>query len=117
MPKESGETVGFDVLVRSPASGRSPTVASIREFRPDPKEIERCRRWFASRGVEAHPTEFGLACRAPRKLFESLFRVSLKPLGRGPGRPPFEILGRPVPPGEIAEAIEQVTIAAGPELF
>ena len=117
MSKSPEELVAFDVLLRSPASGRPPSVASIRQFRPPPEEIERCRRWFAERGVEAHATEFGLACRAPRKLFESLFHVSLKRAKPTPGRPPFEFVGEPVPPKEIAGAIEQVTITAGPELF
>lgn len=72
---------------------------------------------MARKGVEAHPVEFGLACRAPRKVFESLFRVSLKPLVPLPGKPPFEIVGRLEPPEEISDAIEEVTISAPPEIF
>lgn len=117
MSEGSEDKVTFDVLMRSSASGNQPSVSTIHQFRPPPEEIERCRRWFTAKGVEAHATEFGLACRAPRQLFESLFGVTLKPLKAMPGKPPFEMTGHPVAPKEIAEAIDQITITAPPELF
>ncbi|UCE36200.1 MAG: hypothetical protein JSW00_11710 [Thermoplasmata archaeon] len=117
MSKRSEDEVAFDILLRSPASGQQPSVSTIDQFRPPHEEIERCRRYLVSRGVEAHATEFGLACKAPRDLFESLFAVSLKPTKPVKGTPPFKMVGEPKPPMEIAEAIEQITISAPPEFF
>ena len=117
MSSTAEELVSFDVLLRSPAAGKTPSTANIEEFRPPAEKIERIRSWFAKRGVDAYPIEFGLACRSTRKVFELLFRVSLKPVELSPGRPPFEIVGHPEPPKEIAQDIEQVTISAPPEIF
>ena len=117
MLKRSKDEVVFDILLHSSASGKQPSVSTIDQFLPPPEEIERCRRYLVARGVEAHATEFGLACRAPCDLFESLFGVSLNPITHTPSTPRFEMIGQPNPPEEIAKAIDQITISAVPELF
>jgi hypothetical protein len=118
MPGGGAEQVAFDVLLRAPASGRTPHVATIDQFRPDPENIEKCRRWLAGEGVTCYATDFGLACSAPCELFESLFGVSLKPVRpASPGRPPFEIVGEIRSPAEVADMIDQVSISAPPEFF
>jgi len=117
MLKNSNEEVVFDILLRSSASGKQPSVSTIDQFLPPPEEIERCRRYLVARGVEAHATKFGLACRAPCDLFELLFEVSLKPIRQTKGDPRFEMIGQPNPPKEIADAIDQITISAPPEFF
>jgi hypothetical protein len=117
MPNQSEDPVSFDILLRSPASGKQPSVSTIDQFRPSHEAIEKCRRYLIKRGVEVHATEFGLACTAPRNLFESLFKVTLEPLNSLPGTPRFGILGHPKPPKEISKMIELITISASPELF
>ena len=70
--------VQFDILLRAPGSGGSPSVETIQQFRPDPGVIEECRRHLALRGITCHATDFGLACGAPRALFEEVFSTHLK---------------------------------------
>ena len=118
MANQSGEEVAFDVLLRAPGAGSVPDVATIDQCRPDAEAVERCRRWFAARGVTTHATQFGLAGSTPRALFESLFGVRLKPVRPAvSGRPAFETIGKLQLPTEIADAIEQVTLSAPPEFF
>ncbi|UCG69031.1 MAG: hypothetical protein JSV09_14795 [Thermoplasmata archaeon] len=109
--------MAFDILLRSLTTAKQPSVSTIDNFRAPPEKLEKCRRYLVARGVEAHATDFGLACKAPRALFESLFKVSLKPIEHTGVGPRFEMVGQPNPPEEIAESIDQVTITATPEFF
>jgi len=111
------ETVSFDILLRSPASGEEPDITTLDRFRPIPEDVSRCRRWLEANKVIAHSTEFGLSCSTSRKQFEYLFRVALEPASDGPGKPRFEMSARPEPPQEIAAIVDQITLSATPEFF
>lgn len=117
MARNKSDNIEFDILVRAEASGETPDVSNIHRFRPDPEDVEKCRRWLAGKGVSCHTSEFGLACSASRQLFESLFSTKVEPLEQGPGKPPWRLLNDPEPPAEIADYVEDVTIAVPPELF
>ena len=110
-------TVSFDVLLRSPGSGRAPSVTNIDQFRPPSDAIEKVLRFLIAKGMVCHSTDFGLACTAPRTLFESLFSVRLQSVDAQPGMPAWQISGTPKLPREIADLIEQFTIATSPESF
>ena len=107
----------FDVILKWRGSGRTPNVANIDQFRVAPETIETCRHWLASQGVEFHGTDFGLACRAEKGVFERLFDTELRPGTKGPGRPAWQCATDPKPPREIGAYVEQVSVAASPELF
>ena len=117
MTDEQGDPIEFDILIRPPASGKHPDVKNIEQFRPDPADIEKCRRWLVSKGVTCHPTDFGLACRTSRNGFESLFSTQVNRERPSPGNPMWTCQRDPQPPSEIAGCIEQITISVRPELF
>lgn len=117
MTESSTQTVQFDVLLKSPGSGQTPNVANIDQFRVAPETIEKCRRWLASQGVDCGATDFGLACRADKAVFERLFGTELRPRTKAPGTPPWQCVSAPQAPPEIREYVEQVSIPAPPELF
>lgn len=95
--------VRFDVLIvadgaQSPADPGAPP-------RPSGQRVEHCRRWFAARGADCHPTSFGLACTMSRSQAEALFGAAA-------------VAGAELPaPAEVAGLIEQITVPAEPELF
>jgi hypothetical protein len=108
-----GESVAFEILLRSAGSGRRPTVRNIDQFRPDPESLELVRRWLIARGVDAHATEFGIACSAPPALFEKIFAA--RPLPAGPASPEWRLDGSIRIPAEIAAHVEDVTLSQRPE--
>ena len=113
------DRVEFDVLLRAQTGdGERPVdVKTVSARRPPAETIERCRQWLEGQGIICHPTAFGLACSAPRPLFESVFGVEVIETDGGPGRPPVEMSGPAQVPEAIAETVEQITIGAAPELF
>ena len=113
----NAEHVSFDILLRSAGAGREASVASVESFKPTPDDIAKCHRWLLSKGFSAHMTEFGLTCSAPKVLFEETFSVSLQPSGGEAGQPAFVMSGPVIPPDEIAELVDQVTITPLPILF
>lgn len=117
MEQKNFDNIEFDILVRAEASGEIPNIKNIDRFRPDPEDVEYCRRWLYSNGVTCYITEFGLVCNASRQLFESLFSTQVKPSKQRSGKPPWQLLNDPVPPPEIADYIEDVTVSVPPELF
>ena len=117
MARNKSDNIEFDILVRAEALGETPDVSNIDRFRPDPEDVENCRRWLDSKGVACYITEFGLACSASRHLFESLFSTQVKRSKQRSGKPPWQLLTDPVPPPEIADYIEDVTVSVPPELF
>jgi hypothetical protein len=116
---EPGERIEFDILLKGPESDVDApvTVDTVAGRRPSVETIERCRRWLEGRGVTCHPSAFGLACSAPKQLFESLFDVDLATTGAAPGTPPYRMSRPARPPDPIAELVDQITISAPPELF
>ncbi len=117
MPESANPVVTFDVLLRAGQARGEPSVQEIARFKPDPGDIERCRRWLAQRGVTAHATDFGLACSCPPALFEQLFGVRLAEKSPAADQAPFEAIGAMRPPPEIGDLIEQVTLTVAPQLF
>ncbi len=107
----------FDILLLSAGSGQLPHSENVQDFYAAAGDIERCRRWFAERGMILHATAFGLSGSAPRELFETIFAAKLEPIESMPGQPGYRILVEPKPPTELAALIDQVSIAAAPELF
>ncbi len=114
--EEEIDKVKFNILIRS--SGDSfPHVSTIKQFRPSPGIIEKCRILLAKKGVVCNNTDFGLSCSTSRELFESLFSTQLLPSDLKPGIPPWRCTKEPQPPKEIAQHVEQITISAPPEYF
>lgn len=113
----SAERVNFDILLRPEVSVVESGVASLDSLKPAQENIVRCQRWFSAHGVEAHATEFGLACRAPKEVFEMLFSVILEPTDGGAGQPALEMRNVPSPPEDIADFVDQISLAVAPELF
>lgn len=113
------DRVEFDVLLKAPTGyvERPVDVETVSARRPSAETIERCRQWFEGQGIVCHPTAFGLACSAPRPLFESVFGVEVIETGGGPGRPPLEMSRPAQVPDVIEEMVEQITIGAAPEMF
>lgn len=109
------ERVQFDVLIKSSASGKTPSLENIEEFKPDSNHIEICLRWFRSQGVSVYATDFGLAGETSSATFEKLFKVSLIPAeSKGNGWTIEGVLHIPAP---IADYIDQITLTAPPELY
>jgi hypothetical protein len=109
--------IQFDVIVRSEASGETQDARNIDQFRPEPEDIEMCRQWLARKGVVCYPTEFGLACSASRKIFESLFSTRLEPQEQRPGKARWRLQKVPKAPAAIADYIKGITLSVSPELF
>jgi hypothetical protein len=109
--------VSFEVVLRTPGSGRIPTVQNLDQFRPDPEKLEFVRRWLHARGVVAHTTGFGLACSAPATVFESLFGAQLRPAEEVAGAAAWQLDGPIRLPAEIAGLVEEVVLSRTPELF
>lgn len=107
--------VEFEILLRSAGSGRIPTTRNVEEFRPDAETIELVLRWLQSRGVEARPTGFSLACSAPPAVFQALFGA--KPIAPYRKDESWRLDGPVRVPAELADAIEDVTLSRRPELF
>lgn len=110
-------TVAFEVLLRSNGAGRTPTSRNLDQFRADSEVAERVRRWLHARGVTAHSTEFTVACTAPRKIFESLFGVRLRPRKEITKLGCWAVQGEIRIPEEIADLVEDVTLSVMPEIF
>jgi hypothetical protein len=117
MAQDKADVIEFDILIRSEGSGETPDVNNLDRFRPDHEDIENCRLWLDSRGVVCHKTEFGLACSTSLPNFESLFSTQATRSSQNSGKPGWHLSDDPVPPREIAEYIEDITIWASPELF
>jgi len=113
----TSETVSFDVLMRLPADEAVPTADTVAGLRPNPADLERCRRWLLNQGIVAHNTGFGFACSMPRDRFEALFRARLEAEPAAVGRPPWRFATGPRIPEEIADLIGRITLSAQPELF
>lgn len=109
--------VAFELLLRSKGSGRTPTSRNLDQFRADPEAAERVRRWLHAHGVTAHSTEFTVAGAAPRKIFESLFGVRLRPNKAKTRLGDWSVEGHVRIPEEIADLVENVTLSVTPELF
>jgi hypothetical protein len=117
MVKSPSDIIEFDVLLKPAGSPKTANLDNIELFQPSPDDIERCLRWFISKGVTSHVTDFGLACSAPAKLFEELFQTKVKQSTVAPGTPPWQCSPEPKAPSEIENYIDQITISAPPELF
>lgn len=117
MARNKSNIIEFEILIRAEASGEIPDVSNINRFRPDPEDIEKCRRWLDSKGVSCYITEFGLVCSTSRHLFESLFSTQVKRSKQRSGKSQWQLLTDPVPPSKIADYIVDVTISVSPELF
>jgi hypothetical protein len=109
--------VAFELLLRSPGSGHTPSTHNIDQFRADPEVAERVRRWLQAHGVTAHSSDFTIAGTAPRKTFESLFGVRLKPRKANTKSGDWSVEGKIRTPDEIADAVEDVILSVRPEIF
>jgi hypothetical protein len=117
MAQSPSHKVQFDILLKSPGSGQRPNVGNIDQFRPAPETMETCRRWLVAQGIDCYATDFGLACSAEKGTFETLFGTELRPDAGVSGTPSWQCTSPPKPPDEIREYVEQISIAAPPELF
>ncbi len=117
MTQHPSQTVQFDILLRSAGSGQTPNLGNIDRFRVAPEDIEKCRRWLATRGVDCHPTDFSLACSATVEVFETLFATKLQPGTGASGTPPWRCAPPPQSPTDIQDYVDRITIAARPEPF
>jgi hypothetical protein len=117
MVKSPSDIIEFDVLLKPSGSSETASLDNIELFQPCPDDIERCRRWFISKGVTSHATDFGLACSAPAKLFEKLFQTNVEQVTAAPGMPSWQCSPEPKAPSEIKNYIDQITISSRPELF
>ena len=117
MENKRSNIIQFDILLKPAGASKTPHVNNIDQFRPPAENIEICRRWLASKGVMCHSTDFGLACNAPVKLFETLFSTRVKRSKSGPAMPPWHCSSPPESPLEIEEYIDQISISAPPELY
>ncbi len=115
---ESVNDVAFDILLKADAAPDTASLATIEALRPEPEEIERCRRWLVTRGVNAHSSGFGISCTAPAPVFEALFNVKVEFCDPLPGQSSYRIVdGSPDLPKEIADMVDQVTLSVTPEFF
>ena len=111
------DRVEIEVLLKPAGAGFVDRVGGAATRRPDPGDVERCRRWFANRGLSAHATDFGVVCSGPKAAIEEIFGVKLLAADAGFGMPPFIAEPALAPPAELAELIEAVTIPGRPEFF
>lgn len=111
------ERVQFDVLIKSSASSKTPSLENIEEFRPDSNHIEICLRWFRSQGITIYATDFGLAGETSRATFEKLFKVRLIPAESESMGKRWTIEGMLQIPPSIADYIDQITLTVPPELY
>jgi hypothetical protein len=109
--------IKFDVLIRSESSGKLPSLATVEKFHAPAEAVEKCRRWFAGRGVNCHATPFGLACNAPPQIFASIFEVEVTPVDPGTSKSGHKTQGTIHIPYEIADLVDQITITVEPEFF
>ena len=109
------DRVEIEILLKPAGSGGPADIRTVSALKPDPGEIERCRRWFAERGLTARSTDFGLVCAGPKAVVEATFGVKLVAAGGPPGTPPFSTQGAFAAPAELADAIDSITLPGRPE--
>ena len=117
MGKNHSDIVEFDILLKAGASGKTPRLDNIDQFKPPAENVAKCRRWLASKGVTCHSTDFGLACSATAEIFEALFSATLERSDSGPGVPCWHCSSPPQAPQEIERYVDQISISAPPELY
>jgi len=117
MAEAHSNLIGFDILLKAPASGKTAHVGNIDKFKPPPENIVKCHRWLAAKGVTCHATDFGLACQAPAEQFESLFSTKVKRTSSTAGDPGWHCLSPPKAPPEIEAYVDQISIPAPPEFY
>ena len=117
MDEDHLNIIGFDILLKAPASGKTPHIDNIDQFKPPQENIVKCHRWLAAKGVTCHSTDFGLACKAPVALFETLFSTKVNRGNSAPGEPNWHCLSPPKAPREIEEYVDQISIPAPPEFY
>ena len=112
-------TINFDILLHSgkELGGTLPGIHSIDQFKPQPEIIERCQRFFLSKGLDCHATDFGLSCSSSKEVIEKLFNTELTQEYLQDGRIQWKFLKEPVFPDEIGSYIRQLTISTPPEFF
>ncbi len=111
------DRVEVEILLK-PAGGEMPAhVGAISTQRPDPGNVERCRRWFAAKGLDAYATDFSVVCSGPKTLIEEVFGVKLTATDGRPGTPPFWAEPGIAPPADLAELIESVALPGRPDFF
>ena len=98
--EHSGD-IQVEVLVRADNPPDLVTLDNIDRARPRPEVIERCRRWFASRGLRCHGTDFGVVCTGSEDAIAEVFGSATSPRA----------------PMEITDDVAQVTVVRGPEYF
>lgn len=114
---EDRPRISFDVLLRGDSTDVAHVAVDVHKLRPKLGVIEFCLRSFSELGVTCHRLDFGLACEAPPELFESLFGVTVTGRTDDSGHTVYEVSGEPRPPKEIAQHVDQITIARPPTLF
>ncbi len=112
-----GNLVEVEVLLKPAGAGRAETTDTVSSRKPNPGDIERSRRWFAARGLNAYATEFGVVCSGPKALVEEVFRTKLMGGCGGSGMPVFQAKASLTPPDELAELIDSITLPGRPEFF
>ena len=108
------DQVEIEILLKPAGPGRPADISTVSSLKPDPGKIERCRRWFAGRGLTAYSTDFGLVCAGPKALVEEIFGVGLAAADGPPGTPPFAAEGAFVAPAELADLIDSITLPGRP---
>lgn len=117
MNGENLPIIQFDILLKAMDSIDIIDLSNIDRLRPPPENIEKCYRWFSSKGVTCHTTDFGLACSAPVELFESLFSTNVERSKSKIAAPSWDCSPPPKAPPEIEEYVDQISITASPELY
>ena len=111
------DRVEIEILLKPAGSGGPADIRTLSALKPDPGEIERCRRWFAERGLTAHSTDFGLVCAGSKADVEATFSVKLVAASGLPGTPPLTAQGAFTAPAELADVIDSITLPGRPEFF
>ncbi len=110
--------VAFDALLRPAGGVETPTVENIGAFYAPPESVEKCRKWFAERGILCAANRFGVSGQMSRAEFEEIFVVELIPAtAPAAGMPVYRVEGQIQIPPELANEIDQVTVSGSPELF
>lgn len=111
------ELIRFDALLKSPATGKTPSLGNIEEFVPDSAQITQCIHWFKQQGITVYPTEFGIAGETTKERFEELFGVQLIRSAAGSPGDGWHAEGELSIHPAVADHIDQTTFTARPELF
>lgn len=111
------DRIEVEILVKPAGAGERARADADSGGRPSPGDLERCRRWFAEKGLVSYSSDFSVVCTGQKELIEKIFQTTLTTRAGQPGKSSISAKPSPTPPAELANLIESICFPVRPEFF